>query len=100
MFTRLLHGTLLSSGKPPGRPPDSDLVREISHHDAPSIVLGGMGALEDHDTTLRILGRLKEEGDILPISSLPTLISDFALWEEMHVKNDLPKYTFGMGAVK
>ena len=67
MHMRLVHGTLLCCGKPPGRPPDLDLVRDISHHDAPFIDLGGMGALEDHDTVLRVLGRLKEEGDILPI---------------------------------
>ena len=46
------------------------------------------------------MGRLKEEGDILPTSSLPTLISDSTLWEEMHERNDLPNYTFGMEDVK
>ena len=74
MLMRLLHGTLLFSGKPPGRPPDSDLVRNVSQNDAPNIYPGGMGALEDQDIALRVLGRLKEEGDILPTSSLPTLI--------------------------
>ena len=62
---------------------------------------GGMGALEGQDTTLRVLGRLKEEGGILPTSSLPTLISDYVLWEEKHGRNkNLPTYTFGMGDVK
>ena len=35
MLMRLVHGTLLFSGKPPGRPPDLDLVRYVSQHDAP-----------------------------------------------------------------
>ena len=30
MFMRFLHGTLLSSGKPPGRPPNSNFVRKTS----------------------------------------------------------------------
>ena len=38
-----------------------------------------MGALGGHETTLRVLGRLKEEGDILPTSSLPTLTPHLAL---------------------
>ena len=46
------------------------------------------------------MGRLKEEGDILPTSSLPTLISHSMLWEDMHGRNDLPTYKFGMGDVK
>ena len=45
MLMRLLHGTLLFSGKPLGRPPDSYFVGGISQHDAPSIDPGGMGAL-------------------------------------------------------
>ena len=49
-------------------------VGDVSQHDNPSIDLGGMGGLEDHVTMLRVLGRLKEEGDILPTSSSPTLI--------------------------
>ena len=51
-------------------------------------------------TALIVFGRLKEEGDILPTSSLPTLISYSALWEEKHGRNGLPTYTFGMGYVK
>ena len=96
MFMRLLHGTLLSSGKPPRRPPDSDLVGDISQHDAPSIDLGGIGALEDNDKVLEVLGRLKEEGDLLPISSSPTLISDFVVWEEKNGRNDIPTHIFGI----
>ena len=38
-----------------------------------------MGALEDKNTALRVLGELKEEGDILPLSSLSTLSSHTAL---------------------
>ena len=79
MLMRFMHGTLLSSGKPPRRPPDSDFVGDLSQHDAPSTNPGGMGALEYNDTLLGVLGRLKEEGDLLPTSSLPTLISDSAL---------------------
>lgn len=69
MLMRLLHGTLLSSGKAPVRPLDSDLVIFISQHDAPIIYPGGMGALEGNDTTLGVFDRLKEEGDLLPTSS-------------------------------
>ena len=46
------------------------------------------------------MGRLKEEGDLLPTSSLTTLISDSTVWEEKHGRNDLPTYSFGMGDVK
>ena len=59
-----------------------------------------MRALEDQNTVLGVLGRLKEEGDLLPISSLPTLILDSTLWEEMHGRNDLQTCTFGIGDVK
>ena len=52
MFMRFLHGTLLSSGKPPGRPPDSVLVRDLSLLDAPKSDPRGMGELEDIATTL------------------------------------------------
>ena len=52
MFMIFLQGTLLSSGKPLGRPPDSVLVRDISLLDAPKSDPGGMGALEDTATTL------------------------------------------------
>ena len=45
MQMTLAHGTLLFCGKPPGRPLDPDLVRHVSHRDAPFIDLGGMGAL-------------------------------------------------------
>ena len=100
MLMRFLHGTLLSRGKPLGRPLDSVFVGDISQHDVPIIDQRGIGALEDHDTAFGVLGRLKEEGDILPTSSLPTFISDSALWEEKHGRNDLPTYTFGIGDVK
>ena len=100
MLMRLLHGTLLSSGKPPGRPPDSNLVRDISQHDAPSIDPGGIGSLEDKATMLGVLGRLKEEGDLLPTSSSPILISNSTPWKEEKGRNDLPMHTFGMGDFK
>ena len=72
----------MHGGIPPGRPPDLELVRNVSHHGAPLIDPGGVGALGGHGITLRVLGRLKEEGDILPTSSLPTLISDLTLRKE------------------
>ena len=54
-----------------------------------------------HGTVLRVLGRLKEEGDILPTSSLPTLISDFTLIKEKHGEdNRLPICHFSMGDFK
>ena len=100
MFMRFLHGTLLSSGKPPGMPPDSDFVRKISQHAAPNLDPGGIGALEDKATVLRVLGKLKKEGDHLPLSSSPTLISGSALWEEKNGRNGLPTHTFDIGDVK
>ena len=50
---------------------------------------------------LGALGRLKEEGDILPKSSLPTLISNIAL-RKKHQGQDcsIPVYDFGIGDVK
>ena len=90
MLMRLLNGTLLSSGKPHGRPPDLVFVGNRSPHDAPNKNTRGMGALEDNNTTLGGLGRLKEEGDLLPLSSSPTLISDSVVWEEDNGRNVLP----------
>ena len=75
----MLHETSQYCGKPPGRPPNPNLVRDVSHHDKPFIDPEGMGALEDPDTMLRVLGRLKEDEDILPLSSLATLTSHTAL---------------------
>ena len=73
----------------------------FSQHVAPLIDPGGVGALRGHGTTLRVLGRLKEEGDILPTSSLPTLISDLALRKEQQREDrSLPVCEFGIGDVK
>ena len=80
MHMRLTHETSLFYGKPPGRSPNLDLVRDISQHDAPSIDPRGMGALEGQDTTLGVLDRLKEEKHG---------------WDR-----NLITYTFGMGDVK
>ena len=44
--------------------------------------MGGIG------TSQRVLGRLKEEGDILPISSLPTLISYYAMGGDFYWMED------------
>jgi len=75
MFMRFLHGIVLSSGKPPRRPPDSDLVGKTSQLAAPSLDPRGIGAKEDKDTTLGHLRQLKEEGNLLPSSLSSTLIS-------------------------
>ena len=56
MFMRFLHGTFLSSGKPPGRPPDSDLVGNTSQLSAPNLDPGGIGEKEDKATVLGGLG--------------------------------------------
>ena len=45
MHMRMVYETSLSCGKPPGRPPNPDLVRYVLHHDAPFIDPRGMGAL-------------------------------------------------------
>ena len=73
MHMRMIHETSLSCGKPLGRPTDSDLVKDASHIDAPFIDPRKKGALEDHTTTLRVLGEPKEEGNIFPLSSFSTL---------------------------
>ena len=46
------------------------------------------------------LGQLKEEGNLLPLSLSPTLISKSAPWEENNGRISLPTHTFGMGDVK
>ena len=100
MFMIFLHGTLLSSGKPPRRPPDSVLVGDISLHDAPRSKPGGMGELEDKSIALGGLGKHKKEGDFLLSSSSPTFIYDSTLLEEEKGRYVLPTYTFGIGNVK
>ena len=50
---------------------------------------------------LRVLGRLKEEGDILPTSSLPTLISDISVRKEQQGQDcNILACDFGIGDVK
>ena len=68
MFMRLLHGTFLSSGKPPGRPPDLDILGKTSQCAAPNSDPRGIGARKETSTTLGGLGKLKEEGNLLPLS--------------------------------
>ena len=46
------------------------------------------------------MGKLKEEGNLLPLSSSPTLISGSALWEEKNGRINLPTHTFGMRDVE
>ena len=67
---------------------------------APNLNTGGTGAPEDKATALEGLGKLKEEGSLLPLSSLPTLISVSALWEEKKGRYVLPTCTFDIGDVK
>ena len=47
MFMIFLQGTLLSIGKPPGRPPDSVLAGKTSQSAAPNLDLGGIRAMEE-----------------------------------------------------
>ena len=75
-------------------------MRDLSQHDAPNLDPGRMGTLEDKNIVLEGLGKLKEEGDLLPLSSSPTLISDSALWEEKNGRNNLPTHTFDIEGVK
>ena len=50
---------------------------------------------------LSIASKLKEKGYILATSSLPTLTSDFALWQEQKGNDSsLPTCIFGMGDFK
>ena len=91
-----LHGEIS-----PRRPPDQQMMRDASHFEAPFIDFRGVETLGGHFTVLRVLGRLKEERGILSTLSLPTLISDSALWQEQHGKDiSLPTCIFGIGDVK
>ena len=74
---------------------------DASPVEAPLIYFRRMGTLGELDTVLGVLGRLKERRRILSTSSLPTLISDSALWQKQQGKdNSLPTCIFGMGDVK
>ena len=67
----------------------------------PSSYAISVGKLDGYDKAQRVLCRLKEEGDILPTSSLPTLISYSALGKEKHGEdNSLPTCEFGMRDIK
>ena len=57
-------------------------MRDLSHQVAPLIDQVGVKTLGGFGTAQRILGRLKEEGYILPLSSLPTLTAHLALRED------------------
>ena len=73
----------------------------FSQHVAPLIDLGEVGALGDYCTTLRVLGGLKEKGDILPTSSSPTIISYISLRKEQQGQDYITLvYDFGIGDVK
>lgn len=79
MNMRMAPETSLSYGKPPGRRHDSDFMGKTSQLATPNLDPGQMGALEHKDTVLGDLGKLKEEGNISPLSPLSTLSSHTAL---------------------
>ena len=84
MFTSIIHmgrsyETSLSCGVPPGRPPDSDLVKYVSCIDAPFIDPRREGALEHHASALRVWGNYKEKEIIFPLTSLSILSTHTAL---------------------
>ena len=100
MFMSFLHGTFLSSGKPPGRPPNSDLVGETSQSVSPNLDSRGIEEMEDQATVLGGLGQLKSNGDLLPSLLSPPLISRSALREEENGRINLPIHIFGMRNVR
>ena len=57
-------------------------MRNFSQHVAPLIDPRGVGTLGGLDIAQTVLGRLKEEGYILPISVLPTLTPHISLRED------------------
>ena len=65
MLERFLHGTLLSSGKPPGRPPDLEWMRGILSFSSPLLDSEEVETLEECRTTWRVWDKPKEEGDTL-----------------------------------
>ena len=78
----------LHRGIPLGRPLDQEMMRNVSHWMAPLLDLGGVDTLEGSITAQRFLGRLKEERDILPFSTLPTLTTHTALTKVAAVTED------------
>ena len=77
------------------------MMRDASHLEALLIDFRGVETLGELGKALGILGRLKERRGILSTLSLPTLISDSALWKKQHGKdNNPPNCIFGMGDVK
>ena len=72
----------------------------VSHLGAPLMNPRRIGALEDKATALGGLGKLKKKGDLVPLSTTPTLISGSALWEEKDGRINLPTHTFDIGNVK
>ena len=72
-----LHGGIVL-----GRPLDHQRRMDSPHLKAPLIDSIEVETLGELGTTLRVLGRLKEERGILSTSSLPTLNSDSTLWQK------------------
>ena len=99
LHMRMVPETSLSSGKSPGRPPDSDFVVKNSQIAAPNSDPRGIGPLEGKATALGDFGKLKEEVNLLPLSPSPTLFSGSTLWEEKKGRSSLPTHTFGIGDV-
>ena len=69
------HEKSLSCGMPPGRPPDLDLMEDVSCIDAPFIDPIRKGALEYHALVLRVWGKYKERKIFFPLTSLSILSS-------------------------
>ena len=61
---------------------------DISQYVTPLIDPGGVSTLGGLGTSQRVLGRLKEEGDILPILVLPTLTKKIAQREDVPGMDD------------
>ena len=78
----------LHGGIPPGRPLDLDLVRGILPYGSPLLGSEEVNTLEESCTTQRVWDRLKEEGDILPFSTSPTLTTHTALTKVAIVMED------------
>ena len=58
-------------------------MRDASHQVAPLIGPREVRTLGGLDTTQRVSGRLKEKGEILPISVLPTFTKHLALRKDV-----------------
>ena len=88
MQMTLAHDKLIFRDIPPRRPSYQEFMGDFSQQVAPLIDPGGVRTLGELGTMQRVLGRIKEEGDILPISVLPTLTKYLALREDVSGMDD------------